>query len=93
MYRQQQILLDQTRDSLTTLYGAFLRMADLAKVLKTSRASLHNTLRTSREPNIKYLLASRRRFGRRVYFASASVAEALVLDPDELQQRLDGTRE
>ena len=89
MSNQQQELLKQAREALITAYGAFLRIDDLAEVLKTSRESLQNTLRTSREPNIRYLLANRRRFGRRVYFAAAVVAEVLILTMDQIQRRLD----
>ena len=89
MSNQQQELLKQAREALTAAYGAFLRIDDLAEVLKTSRESLQNTLRTSREPNIRYLLANRRRFGRRVYFAAAVVAEVLILTMDQIQRRLD----
>ena len=92
MSSQQRETLTQSTDALTTVYGAFLRIGDLAKVLKTSPQSLQNTLRTSREPSVRYLRANRRRFGRRVYFAAVIVAEALILDRDELLRRLDGLR-
>ena len=91
MSSQQLELLTQSTDTLTTLYGAFLRIGDLAKVLKASPESLQNTLRTSRQPAVRYLRAYRRRFGRRVYFAAVIVAEALILDRDELRRRLYGS--
>ena len=91
MSSQQRELLTQSTDALTTLYGAFLRISDLAKVLKTSPESLQNTLRTSRQPAVRYIRAHRRRFGRRVYFPAVIVAEALILHRDELLRRLDGS--
>lgn len=77
-------MYEQTIETLVAIYGAFLRIVDLATVLKTSPESLQNTLRTSREPNIIYLRANKCRFGRRTYFPAAAVAAAMILDPEDL---------
>lgn len=84
-------ILEHTTNALTSQYGAFLRKSDLAKVLSTSPESLQNTLREGREPNVVYLRENKLRFGRRVFFAARTVAEALILDQKEIQRILDGS--
>ena len=84
MSTEKQKTLEQTMETLVAKYGAFLRISDLAKMLKTSPESLQNTMRTSREANVRYLRANRRRFGRRIYFPAAAVAAAMTLDPEDL---------
>ena len=80
----KQKTFEQTKQTLVATYGAFLRISDLAKVLKTSPESFQNTMSSSREANVLYLRANRRRFGRRVYFPAAAVAAAMTLDPEDL---------
>lgn len=69
-------------------YGPLLRHEQVAEVLDVSPGSLGNTLRLSQEPNVVYLKLKKLRFGRRVRYSAVSVAEALALNPGELEQRL-----
>lgn len=77
---------------LTARYGPLLRHDQVAELLDVSPKSLSNTLRRSQEPNVLYLSLKKLRFGRRVRYQAISVAEALALDPEELQRRLAALR-
>jgi hypothetical protein len=77
---------------LTGRYGPLLRHDQVAEVLDVSPKSLSNTLRRSQERKVRYLNLKKLRFGRRVRYQAASVAEVLALDPEELQTRLAALR-
>ncbi len=77
---------------LTARYGPLLRHDQVAEVLDVSPKSLGNTLRRSQDPNVQYLHSKKLRFGRRVRYQALSVAEALALDPEELEDRLATVR-
>lgn len=77
---------------LTARYGPLLRHDQVAELLDVSPKSLSNTLRRSQEPNVRYLHSKKLRFGRRVRYQAMSVAEALALDPEELQRKLTALR-
>lgn len=80
--------VDEVRRALMEQYGPLLRHDQVAEVLDVSPESLGNTMRRSREPNVVYLKLQKLRFGRRVRYSAKAVAEALVLDHDELSQRM-----
>lgn len=80
--------VEEIGHALTEQYGPLLRHDQVAKVLDVSPESLGNTLRRSREPNVMYLKRKKLRFGRRVRYSAITVAEALVLDHDELKRRM-----
>ncbi|MEX0706504.1 MAG: hypothetical protein WD078_00965 [Woeseia sp.] len=80
--------VEEIGHALTERYGPLLRHDQVAKVLDVSPESLGNTLRRSREPNVMYLKKKKLRFGRRVRYSAIAVAEALVLDHDELTRRM-----
>lgn len=80
--------VEALQQALTARYGPLLRHEHVAELLDVSPKSLSNTLRRSREPNVRYLNLKRLRFGRRVRYQASSVAEALALAPYELEQKL-----
>ena len=80
--------LNRERDALQTVYGLYMRHRQLAEVMNISSKSLSNTMRRSQEPNIVYLRRNTVRLGRRIRYPVLCVAEALVLDDDELARRL-----
>ncbi|MDA0822839.1 MAG: hypothetical protein O3C28_10480 [Proteobacteria bacterium] len=80
--------LNRERDALQTVYGLYMRHRQLAEVMNISSKSLSNTMRRSQEPNIVYLRRNTVRLGRRIRYPVLCVAEALVLDNDELARRL-----
>lgn len=80
--------VEEIGHALTEQYGPLLRHDQVAKVLDVSPESLGNTMRRSREPNVMYLKRKKLRFGRRVRYSAIAVAEALVLDHDELKRRM-----
>lgn len=81
--------LKQLSNELRDQFGVLIRKSDLAKVLQISPANMQNTLRTSRDPRARYIAKIKKKFGRRVFFPTSGVAEALVLDEDELRLRLE----
>ncbi len=81
--------LKQLSAELRDQFGILIRNSDLAKLLQISPANMQKTLRTSRDPRARYIAKIKRRFGRRVFFPTRWVAEALVLDEDELRLRLE----
>ena len=85
--------LDKERAALQAVYGLYMRHGQLAKVMDISPKSLSNTMRRSQEPNIVYLRRNTVRLGRRIRYPVLCVAEALVLDDDELVRRLDALEE
>lgn len=80
--------LSRERDALQAVYGLYMRHRQLAEVMNISSKSLSNTMRRSQEPNIVYLRRNTVRLGRRIRYPVLCVAEALVLDDDELARRL-----
>ena len=80
--------LNRERDALQTVYGLYMRHRQLAEVMNISSKSLSNTMRRSQEPNIVYLRRNTVRLGRRIRYPVLCVAEALVLDDDELARRV-----
>ena len=80
--------LNRERDALQTVYGLYMRHRQLAEVMNISTKSLSNTMRRSQEPNIVYLRRNTVRLGRRIRYPVLCVAEALVLDDDELARRV-----
>ena len=80
--------LSRERDALQTVYGLYMRHRQLAEVMNISSKSLSNTMRRSQAPNIVYLRCNTVRLGRRIRYPVICVAEALVLDDDELTRRL-----
>ena len=80
--------VEDLQQMLMARYGPLLRHEQVAEVLDVSSKSLGNTLRRSQEPNVLYLKLKKLRFGRRVRYSAVSVAEALALNPGELEQRL-----
>lgn len=84
--------VEALQEALAAKYGPLLRHDQVAEVLDVSSESLSNTLRRSREPNVLYLKLKKLRFGRRVRYQAISVAEALALGPEELEERLTALR-
>ena len=80
--------LNKERDALQAVYGLYMRHRQLAEVMDISAKSLSNTMRRSQEPNIVYLRRNTVRLGRRIRYPVLCVAEALVLDDEELARRL-----
>lgn len=80
--------LSRERDALQAVYGLYMRHRQLAEVMNISSKSLSNTMRRSQAPNIVYLRRNTVRLGRRIRYPVLCVAEALVLDDDELVRRL-----
>ena len=80
--------LSRERDALQAVYGLYMRHRQLAEVMNISSKSLSNTMRRSQQPNIVYLRRNTVRLGRRIRYPVICVAEALVLDDDELARRL-----
>ena len=80
--------LNRERDALQTVYGLYMRHRQLAEVMNISSKSLSNTMRRSQQPNIVYLRRNTVRLGRRIRYPVLCVAEALVLDDDELARRV-----
>ena len=85
--------LNKERDALQAVYGLYMRHRQLAEVMDISPKSLSNTMRRSQEPNIEYLRRNTVRLGRRIRYPVLSVAEALVLDNEELERRLQAFEE
>lgn len=81
--------IDEVQKMLTAQYGPLMRHDQVAEVLDVSPESLGNTMRRSLEPNVVYLKLNKLRFGRRVRYSAIAVAEALVLDHEELARRLE----
>lgn len=80
--------LNKERDTLQAVYGLYMRHRQLAELMGISPKSLSNTMRRSQEPNIVYLRRNTVRLGRRIRYPVLCVAEALVLDDEELSRRL-----
>ena len=80
--------LHKERDALQAVYGLYMRHRQLAELMGISAKSLSNTMRRSQEPNILYLRRNTVRLGRRIRYPVLCVAEALVLDDEELARRL-----
>ena len=80
--------VEELQQMLVARYGPLLRHDQVAEVLDVSPESLRNTLRLSEEPNVLYLNLKKLRFGRRVRYSAVSIAEALILNPGELEQKL-----
>lgn len=80
--------LHKERDALQAVYGLYMRHRQLAELMGISAKSLSNTMRRSQEPNIEYLRRNTVRLGRRIRYPVLCVAEALVLDNEELARRL-----
>ncbi|MEX0709401.1 MAG: hypothetical protein WD078_15705 [Woeseia sp.] len=80
--------LSRERDALQAVYGLYMRHRQLAEVMNISSKSLSNTMRRSQAPNIVYLRRNTVRLGRRIRYPVLCVAEALVLEDDELARRL-----
>ena len=80
--------LHKERDALQAVYGLYMRHRQLAELMGISAKSLSNTMRRSKEPNIVYLRRNTVRLGRRIRYPVLCVAEALVLDGEELARRL-----
>lgn len=80
--------LHTERDALQAVYGLYMRHRHLAELMGISAKSLSNTMRRSKEPNIVYLQRNTVRLGRRIRYPVLCVAEALVLDGEELARRL-----
>lgn len=93
MARIMEKSVEELQQTLTTKYGPLLRHNQVAEVLDVSPESLGNTMRRSREPNVMYLKLKKLRFGRRVRYSAISVAEALLLEPGEIEQRLEAISE
>lgn len=85
--------LHKERDALQAVYGLYMRHRQLAEVMDISPKSLSNTMRRSQEPNIVYLRHNIVRLGRRIRYPVHCVAEALVLDDEELARRLQAREE
>ena len=81
--------LKQLSDELRDQFGVLIRKSDLAKMLQISPENMQNTLRSSCDPRAQYIAKNKKRFGRRVFFPTHAVAEAIVLDDDELRLRLE----
>lgn len=88
MGREATNSVEALQQVLIARYGPLLRHDQVAEVLDVSPKSLSNTLRRSREPNVRYLYSKKLRFGRRVRYQATSVAEALTLGVEELEARL-----
>ena len=80
--------LHKERDALQAVYGLYMRHRQLAELMGISAKSLSNTMRRSQEPNVVYLRRNIVRLGRRIRYPVHCVAEALVLDDEELARRL-----
>ena len=80
--------LHKERDALQAVYGLYMRHRQLAELMGISAKSLGNTMRRSQEPNIVYLRRNKVRLGRRIRYPVRCVAEALVLENEELARRL-----
>jgi hypothetical protein len=80
--------LNRERDALQAVYGLYMQNRQLAEVMNISSKSLSNTMRRSQEPNVVYLRCNTVRLGRRIRYPVLCVAEALVLDDDELVRRV-----
>ncbi|ANO49985.1 hypothetical protein BA177_01000 [Woeseia oceani] len=85
--------LDKERDALQAVYGLYMRHRQLAELMGISAKSLSNTMRRSQEPNIVYLRRNTVRLGRRIRYPVHCVAEALVLNDEELARRLQAREE
>lgn len=85
--------LHKERDALQAVYGLYMRHRQLAELMGISAKSLSNTMRRSKEPNIVYLRRNTVRLGRRIRYPVLCVAEALVLDDEELARRLQAREE
>lgn len=85
--------LNKERGALQAVYGLYMRHRQLAELMGISAKSLSNTMRRSKEPNIVYLRHNIVRLGRRIRYPVHCVAEALVLDNDELDRRLQAFEE
>lgn len=85
--------LHKERDALQAMYGLYMRHRQLAELMGISAKSLSNTMRRSQEPNIVYLRRNTVRLGRRIRYPVHCVAEALVLNDEELARRLQAREE
>ena len=88
MARDKVRQLNRERDTLQAVYGLYMQHRQLAEVMNISSKSLSNTMRRSQVPNIVYLRWNMVRLGRRIRYPVLCVAEALVLDDEELARRL-----
>ncbi len=83
-------LYEQMTHSFVERYGDLISRRDLAKIVGTSPESLGNVLRRSHDLKTQVLSASKRRFGRRVFYPAAMVAAVFALDNQELRQLING---
>ncbi len=74
--------ISATYQYLLTRYGPMLTLKHLAEVMHSTPNGLRMAMSRKMQPFTVTLAASRRRFGRRVYFEARRVAEIIDQDMD-----------
>lgn len=72
--------ISATHQYLLTRYGPMLTLKHLAEVMHSTPSGLRMAMSRKRQPFTVTLAASRRLFGRRVYFEARKIAE--IIDQD-----------
>lgn len=83
-------LYEQMTHSFVERSGELISRRDLARIVGTSPESLGNVLRRSHDLKTQILRASKRYFGRRVFYPATLVAAVFALDEPALRQLIKG---